>query len=284
MSEPQFKPQRLTNFAETEKYFLLSHKIRRTSGAGFHSKHFGEIVPLPCSQCGRYTLREEQDSRTQLETNFSSRRLALVCCPGLSNLIPCYAFSERGQFCQSSMQVQEILFWTFQSQILFALLAPQVLQQSYKSIGVSPVQPPPLKVFLCFNLLQFQFKFDDFQPTKTFFSVKIVKVCHSSALGKEGVEQQGEVPHELSHLPTPQLLPPKGVSNIEKSNHPLCTALNIYSKDFREEEISASDEIPKKWPHLHWRNRLRCEILFAKTFHLRGLLRKVGQQDFQRRG
>ena len=89
----------------TEKYFPLSHKICRASGAGFHSKHFGEIVPLPCSQCGRYTLREEQDSRTQLETNFSSRRLALVCCPGLSNLIPCYAFSERGQFCQSSMQV-----------------------------------------------------------------------------------------------------------------------------------------------------------------------------------
>ena len=190
MSEPQFKPQRLTNFAETEKYFLLSHKICRASGAGFHSKHFGEIVPLPCSQCGRYTLREEQDSRTQLETNFSSRRLPLVCCPGLSNLIPCYAFSERGQFCQSSMHVQEILFQTFQSQIPFALLAPPVLQQSYQSIGVSPVQPPPaLKVFLCFNLLQFQFKFDDFHSTKTFFSVKIVKVCHSSALvdwGKRG--------------------------------------------------------------------------------------------------
>ena len=118
---------------------------------------------------------------------------------------------------------------------------------------------------------------------RQFSSVEIVKVCHSSALVDWG--KRGWSNREKYHMNYPTCLlhncsPPR---ESPTSRNPT-TALNIYSKDFPEEEISASDEIPKKWPHLLSRNRLRREILFVKTFHLRGLLRKVGQQDFQRRG
>ena len=77
----------------------------------------------------------------------------------------------------------------------------------------------------------------------------------------------------IAHLRTPQGAP----TIIEKSNHRLCIALNIYSQDFPE-EISALHGFSKESSA---GTPLGVKSLSQKLFAFRRSLRNVGQQDWK---
>ena len=91
-----------------------------------------------------------------------------------------------------------------------------------------------------------------------------VEVCHSGSSGLGG-NQYPEVSHELSHLPTPQLLTPKGApTEIEKSTMH-CTQYLFWGFLRRNLCIAwNSKEIPTSSAG----NPVRREISFAKTFRI----------------